>query len=215
MFLQERLEDHPALTALTGSCFLQTIRAATLINGAGAPELIYTEWKVIAGSHVIDNFRRGSTGNLICNVAVATGRLSAARRPSADGVGMEMVAAHPITGHALEGFRLPYWQELVALVKRCVRRPRRRGARRAVPRRSLTARPPPQPSGTASWQEQPHDVCGMQLTTLTSTAVVAGPRLSHCSSPGPRTAAATPTSHTLTYAPSVNVIPGGSGLVTA
>jgi hypothetical protein len=105
--VQERLADHEELRRLTGSAYLQTVRAATLVEPDGRPRLLYAELKLITGSNVIDNYMEGRTGNLCANVACDSGLLAPARRPSPDGVGFVAVPNHPGTGLALEGVRLP------------------------------------------------------------------------------------------------------------
>jgi hypothetical protein len=117
--VQERLENHADLKTLTGTAFLQTIRAATLIEPDGRPRLLYTEMKLITGSNVIDNYKSGATGNLLVNVARETGLLAPARTLSPDGVGFVAVPRHPTTGLVLEGASLPDWSALVDLVLRC------------------------------------------------------------------------------------------------
>jgi hypothetical protein len=117
--VQERLENHEELRRLTGSAYLQTVRAATLVEPDGRPRLLYAELKLITGSNVIDNYMEGRTGNLCANVARDSGLLAPARRPSPDGVGFVVVPNHPGTGLPLEGVRLPGWPELVELVLRC------------------------------------------------------------------------------------------------
>lgn len=117
--VQERLANHPEIVALTGSAYLQTVRVATLVSADGAPEVLYAELKVIAGDRVTDNYCGGTVGNLVVNVARETGALARARRASPDGVGAEIVPAHPATGVAYEGFALPDWPALLALVRRC------------------------------------------------------------------------------------------------
>jgi hypothetical protein len=116
--IQERLENHPALVALTGCPFLQTVRVATLVEPGQPPRVLYGEWKLIVGKNVVDNFMRGQTGNLVANVSVETGELGPARTPSPDGVGYLAVPSHPATGLPLAGFRLPGWEDLVHLALR-------------------------------------------------------------------------------------------------
>lgn len=117
--VQERLVNHAEIVGLTGCAFLQTVRVATLVSADGAPEVLYAELKVIAGDRVTDNYCGGTVGNLVVNVARETGALAHARRASPDGVGAEIVPAHPATGVPFEGFALPDWPALLALAGRC------------------------------------------------------------------------------------------------
>ncbi len=117
--VQERLSNHPELVRLTASPFLQTVRVATLVERDGRSRILYAECKIIAGGRVTDNFCGGAVGNLVANVALETGLLGKAHRPSPDGVGPESVPFHPMTGVAFEAFALPDWPALIELAHRC------------------------------------------------------------------------------------------------
>jgi hypothetical protein len=117
--IQERLENHPDIVQLTGSSTLQTARVVTLVEPDGTPRLLAATWKVVQGSQAIDNFKQGTTGNLVENVDLHSGRLGPGLRYCPDGVGIQAVRVHPVTGYALEGARLPDWPAVVELVRRC------------------------------------------------------------------------------------------------
>ena len=117
--VQERLTNHPDIERLTRCAYLQTVRVATLVDRQGAAQILYAEWKLIGGDGPSDNFSYGRTGNLTANVALDTGALGPAMTLSADGVGSQAMAVHPRTGAVLVGFRLPGWDELLALARRC------------------------------------------------------------------------------------------------
>lgn len=117
--IQERLTNHPDIEKLTGCAYLQTVRIATLVDGQGAALVLDTEWKLIVGDLPSDNYDYGRTGNLFANIAPETGVLGPALTLSADGVGSQSFDLHPRTGAALVGYRLPQWDELLALARRC------------------------------------------------------------------------------------------------
>jgi hypothetical protein len=117
--VQERLTNHPAIVTQTGCAYLQTVRVATLVDREGVPRVLYAEWKIIGGDSPSDNFSYGRTGNFTANVALDTGALGPAMTLAKDGVGSQAIAAHPRTGAAFVGFRLPDWDALLALARRC------------------------------------------------------------------------------------------------
>jgi hypothetical protein len=117
--LQERLKNHPDLEQLTGSAYLQTVRIATLVDRRGDARVIYAEWKLIAGDLPTDNYSFGRSGNYLANIALETGALGPAMTLAPDGVGSRVAEVHPRTGRSLVGYRLPGWDDLVALARRC------------------------------------------------------------------------------------------------
>ena len=119
--VQERLTNHPSLVALTGAAALQTLRLVTLASPEGEVRVLYALWKLVIGDNVTDNFHFGRTGNLFANVGLADGELGAALGPSPDGIGLRPVVLHPLTGVRLEGFRLPDWNAVLELARRCAR----------------------------------------------------------------------------------------------
>lgn len=116
--VQERLENHPAVVALTGASALSTVRAATLLPRSGRALVGYAEWKVAVTDGVVDNFKQGTTGNLVANLRLRDGMLGPAKRPSADGIGMQAVEAHPASGKVFAGTTLPDWPALLDVARR-------------------------------------------------------------------------------------------------
>ncbi|MBX7099652.1 MAG: hypothetical protein K1X89_18185 [Myxococcaceae bacterium] len=116
--VQERLENHPEVFALTGVRALSTVRAATLLPRSGGALVGYAEWKVAATDGVVDNFKQGETGNLLANLRLRDGMLGPAKRPSPDGIGMRAVEAHPTTGKVFAGAVLPDWPALLDVARR-------------------------------------------------------------------------------------------------
>jgi hypothetical protein len=117
--VQERLKNHPDIEQLTGCVYLQTVRVATLIDRQGAARILYAEWKLIGGDLPTDNFSYGRSGNFTANVDLETGALGPAMTLSPDGIGSRVAEVHPRTGATLVGYRLPGWDDLLALARRC------------------------------------------------------------------------------------------------
>ncbi len=115
--IQERVENHPDLIALSGSRTLQTVRIVTVAGFNGTVSLVNAFFKPVVGRNEVDNFRSGRTGNLLANAALDTGVLGpgVTIRP---GGGILTLERHPETGYRIEGFRLPGWEEAVALTRR-------------------------------------------------------------------------------------------------
>lgn len=107
---QQVIRQHPAVTAVCGDA-VATVRLVVLLRDDG-PEIHRAVWKLPAGGNVADNFWRD--GNVLAALEPATGRVVRA----VQGVGPDLreVAAHPTTGAALDGFTLPGWRALRALV---------------------------------------------------------------------------------------------------
>lgn len=98
---QETLRPHADVAAMTAGR-LATLRLLVLTGPEGA-----RVWQGVvrlpAGDNRVDNFRRA--GNLVAPVDMETGVLGPARRGV--GVAVETLAAHPDTGAAIDGVRLP------------------------------------------------------------------------------------------------------------
>ncbi len=106
--VQQRLHNHPDVLALCASETLQTARVTTFVPGDGEVQVVHAGFKLGTGGGNIDNFRGGTTGNLLAEVNVATGAL---RCPF--GGAAELPGA--------EGRTLPDWHEACALVRRASR----------------------------------------------------------------------------------------------
>ena len=114
--LQERVRNCDEIERLCGTRTLQTVRVITLVENGGAAALAAC-WKVVTGDELVDNFRDGATGNGLCSIDLDHGTLEPALIPRGDGLGLLRLAAHPRTGAAIDGFRLPFWTETIELVR--------------------------------------------------------------------------------------------------
>jgi hypothetical protein len=116
MIVEERLRLHPAMMPISPSGALSTIRIVTALeNGKVRP--VTSLLKICAGNNETDNFHKGMTGNLIANIDLETGRLGKAiSSASTEFPVMRTYALHPDSKHPIEGFQLPDWKKLLALM---------------------------------------------------------------------------------------------------
>lgn len=106
---QETLIAHPDIKPLCGDA-VATVRIVTLNHGNG-PEPYKAVMKIIGGKNVADNFWR--EGNLLAPVVLENGVLgSAITDYGADG---KWVDSHPDNGHAIKGYTIPHWNDIVLL----------------------------------------------------------------------------------------------------
>ena len=114
--IQERLKNHPEIIRLTDTEHLQTVRITTVMDADGCCHIIHTHFKLITGGGVTDAFDHGRAGNLQAMICPADGVLKPAVIMVPDGSGMKTVGIHPKTNIAIDGFRLPLWNEACVLV---------------------------------------------------------------------------------------------------
>ena len=113
--IQDRLTNHPALTAITQQA-LSTTRITTVLNETGEPEVVAALQRyAMAPEALVDN---ASKGGFISSIDPATGRLSAGRRGRSAGDVHSTHTNHPLNGAAIEGRQLPDWREALHLVTR-------------------------------------------------------------------------------------------------
>ena len=71
------------------------------------------------GNSEVDSFSHGASGNLLAGVDVDSGRLiTAIGSRSKSWPTMRDVSAHPASGASIVGVELPFWPEVLELVKR-------------------------------------------------------------------------------------------------
>ena len=115
--LQELLLPHPALSALSGTAHVQTVRAVTILDDSGEAHVAAAWFRLIGGSEDFDNFNFGQAGNLVAVIDLPSGRLLRTLAAADDGFGLVEVAAHPKTGCLFSSVSLPGWQEVQALAR--------------------------------------------------------------------------------------------------
>lgn len=108
---QERVEQHPAMSALNPSS-LNTVRLITFCRNHEAT-LFSAALRVGVAGKSVDNW---AAGGLIVHIDAATGELRGEGffKPGYGG----RASVHPDSGIAFAGFRIPYFREAVQLVTR-------------------------------------------------------------------------------------------------
>jgi hypothetical protein len=120
--IQERVRNHAAITDLSGSETVQTVRLTTWVTPNGRIELPHVFFKIAVGDNITDNYNAGATGNVMANLHPATGKLAKAIEASSDGIGFREISTHPITGKPIAGFQLPHWRAIMALAEQAARK---------------------------------------------------------------------------------------------
>ena len=111
VLVQRLVRPHRELEALTSGA-LPTVRAVTILDEQGRPELVATVFRMSIGANrTVDNIHAGGLG---CAVSLADGTLGLASDLGSDArLGWHQL--HPTTGARISGVRLPYWNEVKAL----------------------------------------------------------------------------------------------------
>jgi hypothetical protein len=119
MIVQKRYRSHDALRPIGGEYGLPTLRVHTVMTPEGG-RVVLVIAKILVGPSLIDNFVAGKTGNLLCSVDLATGRLGIAYGTR---VGrrlmIQSIERHPVLGTPFAGFQLPDWAELIRVAEKC------------------------------------------------------------------------------------------------
>jgi len=109
--IQPRVPTHPALADL-GLGALPTVRVVTILDEAGAPEVVSATFRFASDpAALVDNMK---AGGLISPVDLEAGTLGLACL----GYGGGDHAVHPVTGGAIVGRPLPDWPAVKALAVR-------------------------------------------------------------------------------------------------
>lgn len=117
--VQDLVQNHPDLLALSPARGLQTLRVITFVRQDLGVDVLMAYLKPVVGSNRIDNHNSGRTGNLLCPIDVRTGVLGDLQRVT--DVGVETLHAHPDTGAGLKGRTVPIWPDVVALAETAAR----------------------------------------------------------------------------------------------
>ncbi len=114
--IQERIQNHPDIVALTGSGALQTVRFITLIDKKGQPRLLHAHFKPITKPDIIiDTHIEGLLGNVEVPVDIEQGILGPGNQIIDTGQGILKIIEHPLTGKPFRGFKLPGWKQACRL----------------------------------------------------------------------------------------------------
>jgi hypothetical protein len=111
LVVQRRIRPYPALEVLTSGA-LPTVRAVTIIDELGRPEVVATVFRMSIGANrTVDNIH---AGGLACGVSLDGGTMGLASNLGSDArLGWHRL--HPTTGARIEGTRLPFWDEVKRL----------------------------------------------------------------------------------------------------
>lgn len=101
--------QHKDVTKLIGKA-LGCLRVVTVMD-EGAPRVLYALWKIPAPDAMSDNFWQ--KGSMLGEIDIADGSLKQVRRGS--GLQSEVIEAHPVSGIAFEGYRIPNWDKVQEL----------------------------------------------------------------------------------------------------
>lgn len=117
MIIQKRVRPHRELEPLTSGA-TPTVRALTMIDERGEPELVAAVFRMSFGSNrTVDNIH---AGGLACRVSLDDGQLCVASNLGSN-ARLGWTSEHPTTGAQIEGTRLPYWDEVKDLAVRAHR----------------------------------------------------------------------------------------------
>jgi hypothetical protein len=114
LVVQKRIRPHPQLEPLTSGA-LPTVRALTILDERGRPELVATVFRMSIGENrIVDNIH---AGGLACAVSLRDGTLGLASDLGSD-ARLGWHSLHPTTHAQIRGVRLPFWEEVKALATR-------------------------------------------------------------------------------------------------
>lgn len=117
LLVQRRIYPHAALEPLTSGA-LPTVRALTVLDERGQPELVAASFRMSMGENrTVDNIH---AGGLACRISLDDGQLGPASDLGSD-ARLGWHRHHPTTHARIEGTVLPYWREVTALAVRAHR----------------------------------------------------------------------------------------------
>lgn len=115
--IQPQLKSHAAMEELTGANGLSTVRIVTAVH-KGKARVVYASQKLIGEGNAADNFLGGKTGNLLAAIDLSSGALGACfGKRKGDKYLLWHLDRHPDTGHAITGWQVPMWSELVRIAQ--------------------------------------------------------------------------------------------------
>lgn len=118
LILQPKLLNHSAIRAITHAQGLSTIRVVTFRKGEDI-DIVAGCLRIVVGESEVDNFSHGESGNLVAGVDVDNGRLiTAIGSRTRSWPHMIDVPQHPASKARILDATMPYWDEVIALVKK-------------------------------------------------------------------------------------------------
>jgi hypothetical protein len=110
--LQEPLSSHPDIAKICGNK-ISGVRIHSFLS-SDKPTLTKAIWKINIGLEDSDNFRHGTSGNLLAAVDMQTGKIT--RSVSGIGRDQKINSRHPVSGEPLIGFTIPLWEQVKSLI---------------------------------------------------------------------------------------------------
>lgn len=106
--LQERVQQHDSVSSIYGDS-LNTIRFYILYGKSGIVTILGAIFRFGRDGNIVDNV---SAGGIAVSVDVRTGKLDSVAYDK-DG---NQYCEHPSTGFVFEGYRVPFWPEILELI---------------------------------------------------------------------------------------------------
>jgi hypothetical protein len=112
---QESFTVAPEIRAITNWPAICGVRVVCL-NGPTGAKAIRAVWKIATPPNSVDNFSLGKKGNLLADVDLVSGEVS--RVLGGFWPRTDLFLNHPISGQAVNGFRLPGWDRVLECCQR-------------------------------------------------------------------------------------------------
>ena len=110
---QEIIKPHPDLSNCIGER-VATARIITMRTENGV-RIHRAAFRIPVGNNITDNFNLGSGGNGFSDIDIETGRLG--KMHVGLGLSLRALTEHPDTKQSVEGFHLPHWEQVLAVIK--------------------------------------------------------------------------------------------------
>lgn len=120
--VQEHLTPHKDLKSIMPGPALGTFRLITFLkNNKNELNIPYALMKIPSRGNIIDNFQHGESGNLLCGIDVANGKILNAWGKRKAGFTLLPIERHPETKLEIRGIPVPFWNEIIDLVTRAAK----------------------------------------------------------------------------------------------
>jgi hypothetical protein len=113
--MQEKVSNHPSILGALTAGGLSTIRVVSCRTPAGTFDLLPAVIRMPVGDAIADNI---ALGGLAAPIDSASGRICGPGIRKNKQIGVSIYTSHPSTGTTLEGFQIPFWQEVLKLALR-------------------------------------------------------------------------------------------------
>lgn len=110
--VQERIKNHPYLLKINPSENLHTIRIITLVNSSKQRKILNGHLNIATGQRITSQH-----GNLKISISIDDGTLEYGILFDQEKGGFKKITEHPETGINFNDFKLPFWEDVIALSK--------------------------------------------------------------------------------------------------